>query len=204
MRKNRSSREYWPRMSLCVVQNTRLRVGLATKWTRLYNTLKRFSNSLFPLITHLSQIADVFKEMSEEYNGFTEGCHILKQLQPLVKAKRFLSEAELDLLEKLCLEVGVVFPRVFKGTISPKIHDLVFHLPRIARHLGTVGRVREDVLESKHAIGNGLKRRLACVQAEEQKLKLMLQLDEVQLRMKSAEFSKPVFKRVRKRNSGRS
>ena len=40
-------------------------------------------------------------------------------------------------LEILCLEVGVVFPRVFKGSVAPKIHDLVFHLPRIARHLGT-------------------------------------------------------------------
>ena len=132
----------------------------------------------------------------------TEVCQLLKQLQPLLKAKRFLSEQELDLLEKLCLEVGVLFPRVFKGTVTPKIHDLVFHLPRIARHLGTVGGVREDNLESKHAIGNSLRRRLACVRAEEEKLKLMLQLDEVQLRLKSAEFSKPATSRVRKRKNG--
>ena len=36
----------------------------------------------------------------------------------------------------------------------------------------------------------------ACVRAEEEKLKLMLQLDEVQLRLKSAEFRKPVTKRI--------
>ena len=89
-----------------------------------------------------------------------------------------------------------------KGTVTPKLHDLVFHLPRIARHLGTVGGVREDNLESKHAIGNSLRRRLACVRAEEEKLKLMLQLDEVQLRLKSAEFSKPASSRVRKRKNG--
>ena len=94
----------------------------------------------------------------------------------------------------------MVFPRVFKGTVTPKLHDLVFHLPRIARHLGTVGGVREDNLESKHAIGNSLRRRLACVRAEEEKLKLMLQLDEV--RLKSAEFSKPATSRVRKRKNG--
>ena len=34
----------------------------------------------------------------------------------------------------------------------------------------------------------------ACVRAEEEKLKLMLQLDEVQLRLKSADFRKPVTK----------
>ena len=140
--------------------------------------------------------------MPEAHQGFTEVCQLLKQLQPLLKAKRFLSEQELDLLEKLCLEVGVLFPRVFRGSVTPKIHDLVFHLPRIARHLGTVGGVREDNLESKHAIGNNLKRRLACVRAEEEKLKLMLQLDEVQLRLKSAEFSKPATSRVRRRKNG--
>ena len=52
------------------------------------------------------------------------------------------------------------------------------------------------------AIGNSLRRRLACVRAEEEKLKLMLQLDEVQLRLKSAEFSKPATSRVRKRKNG--
>ena len=63
------------------------------------------------------------------------------------------------------------------------------------------GHVREDNLESKHAIGNSLRRRLACVRAEEEKLKLMLQLDEVQLRLKSAEFSKPATRRIRKLNN---
>ena len=41
----------------------------------------------------------------------------------------------------------------------------------------------------------------ACVRAEEEKLKLMLQLDEVQLRLKSAEFSKPATRRIRKLNN---
>ena len=174
-------------------------------WTRLWSTLKRSVFVLFSSLFshfHPNQIAEVLLEMPEAHQGFTEVCQLLKRLQPLLKAKRFLSEEELDLLEMLCLEVGVVFPRVFKGTVTPKLHDLVFHLPRIARHLGTVGGVREDNLESKHAIGNSLRRRLACVRAEEEKLKLMLQLDEVQLRLKSAEFSKPATSRVRKRKNG--
>ena len=36
----------------------------------------------------------------------------------------------------------------------------------------------------------------ACVRAEEEKLKLLLQLDEVQLRLKSADFRKPVTKMI--------
>ena len=58
----------------------------------------------------------------------------------------------------------------------------------------------EDNFESKHAIGNSFRRRLACVRAKEEMLKLMLQLDEVQLRLKSAEFSKPAARRIRKLN----
>ena len=88
------------------------------------------------------QIAEVLVEMPDAHNGFQEVCHPLRRLQPLLKARRFLDEKELDLLETLCLEVGVVFPRVFKGSVAPKIHDLVFQLPRIARHLGAVGAVR--------------------------------------------------------------
>ena len=160
-----------------------------------------FVVDLYLIILLQPQIAEVLVEMPDAHNGFQEVCHLLRRLQPLLKARRFLDEKELDLLETLCLEVGVVFPRVFKGSVAPKIHDLVFHLPRIARHLGTVGGVREDNLESKHAIGNSLRRRLACVRAEEEKLKLMLQLDEVQLRLKSAEFSKPATRRIRKLNN---
>ena len=71
----------------------------------------------------------------------------------------------------------MILYHIFAQLHAPKIHDLVFHLPRIARHLGTVGGVREDNLKSKHAIGNSLRRRLACVRAEEEKLKLRLQLE---------------------------
>ena len=116
---------------------------------------------------------------------------------PLLKAKRPLSEEELDLLESSCLEIGTLQPKVFGGTVTPKVHDMVFHLPRLARHQGTVGGLQEDSLEVKHAIGNGLRRRLACVKAEEERLRLMLQLDEVQMRLKSTDFSKPMCSRKR-------
>ena len=44
----------------------------------------------------------------------------------------------------------------------------------------------------------------ACVRAEEEKLKLMPQLDEVQLRLKSAEFSKPATMRIRHKSDDTS
>ena len=44
----------------------------------------------------------------------------------------------------------------------------------------------------------------ACVRAEEEKRKLMLQLDEVQLRLKSLEFSTPATKRIRHKSDDTS
>jgi len=49
-----------------------------------------------------------------------------------------------------------------------------------------------------HAIGNALRRRLACVRADEERPRGMLQLGEAQQQLKSADFSKPNTSRVRK------
>ena len=156
------------------------------------------------LIPFLLQIAELMKELPEAHAGFQDVCLVLERLLPLLKAKRPLSEEELVMVESSCLEIGTLYPKVFGGTVPPKVHDMVFHLPRLARHQGTVGGVREDGLEAKHAIGNGLRRRLACVRAEEERLRLMLQLDEVQMRLKSADFSKSMHSKTRKKKAGSS
>ena len=146
----------------------------------------------------LTQIAELLKGLPEAHRGFVAVCQVLVKLLPLLKAKRFLSEEELVTLETGNLQIGALYPRVFGGTVPPKIHDQVFHLGRLARHLGTVGGIREDGLEAKHAIGNALRRRLACVRADEERLMRMVQLDEAQQQLKSADFSKPNTSRVRK------
>ena len=146
----------------------------------------------------LTQIAELLKGLPEAHRGFVAVCQVLVKLLPLLKAKRFLSEEELVTLETGNLQIGALYPRVFGGTVPPKIHDQVFHLGRLARHLGTVGGIREDGLEAKHAIGNALRRRLACVRADEERLMRMVQLDEAQQQLKSAGFSKPTTSRLRK------
>ena len=146
------------------------------------------------LIPILLQIAELMKELPEAHAGFQDVCLVLERLLPLLKAKRPLSEEELVVVESSCLEIGTLYPRVFGGTVPPKVHDMVFHLPRLARHQGTVG-VREDGLEAKDAIGNGLRRRLACVRAEEERLRLMLQLDEVQMQVNASQCTARIGRR---------
>ena len=88
-----------------------------------------------------------------------------------------------------CISYSVISKRI--RVVSPKFYT--------ARKNFT-GPPVPTVLTNSKSVGNSLRRRLACVRAEEEKLKLMLQLDEVQLRLKSAEFSKPATRRIRKLN----
>ena len=113
-----------------------------------------------------------------------------------------LSEEEIRQLEIDCKEFRVVYPRVFKGnTITPKLHELIFYLPEMAREKGTVGGLREEALESKHAAANGQRRRLACVRQKEERLRMMLQADELntQQKKKSSELKAPILTRRKRK-----
>ena len=104
------------------------------------------------------QLAEVLEDVPAAQQGFLAFGSLLSRILPLMKAKRILCEAEIIQLESDCKEFGVVFPQVFRGnTITPKLHELIFYLPEMARAKGTVGGLREEALESKHAIGNNLK-----------------------------------------------
>ena len=131
--------------------------------------------------------------------GFLEFGAIVSRLVPIMKAKRQLYPNELDQLEADCHEFGAVYPRVFRGsTIAPKLHELIFYLPEMARAKGTVGGLREEALEATHAQGNRLKRRLACVRRKEEKLRMMLVAAELGAQQVDADFIKPLHNRKRK------
>ena len=111
-----------------------------------------------------------------------------------------LTDEEIDQLERDCKDFGVVYPRVFKGNnITPKLHELIFYLPEMAREKGTVGGLREEALERKHASSNSQKRRLACVRKKEERLRMILQADELATQQRTPTLKDPMFSRKRKR-----
>ena len=78
--------------------------------------------------------------------------HILRRLHYLTKAKRWLTEEEVKEIEELCQKIGHLYPRIFRPvSITPKLHDIIFYLPRMAKRFQTVGGCREDAIESRHA-----------------------------------------------------
>ena len=146
------------------------------------------------------QLAEVLESVPAARDGFLEFGSLLSRILPLMKAKRMLTQPEIVQLEADCKDFGVVYPRVFKGnTITPKLHELIFYLPEMAREKGTVGGLREEALESKHAAANGQRRRLACVRKKEERLRMMLQSDELSTQQKTPKLKEPIFKRRRKR-----
>ena len=85
--------------------------------------------------------------------------------------------------------------------LYPQVHDLVFHLPRSARYFKTIGGVREDSLEAKHAQGNDLGRRYASVKNKAERLRLMLQGAEAGERLKAVELRTPLTTRRKRKDS---
>ena len=134
--------------------------------------------------------------------SFLSFCRVIKELIPLMAAKRMLEEEELVRIEFLCNRVGELYPTTFRGnTITPKVHVLVFWVPVLAREKGTLGGLREDQLESKHAVGNALKRRYACIRSEKQKHLLMLQQDHLKMQQDPTDITKPIHSRKRRKGA---
>ena len=77
----------------------------------------------------------------------------------------------------------------------------MFHLPRSARYFKTIGGVREDSLEAKHAQGNDLGKRYASVKNKAERLRLMLQAAEAGERLKAVELRTPLTTRRKRKDS---
>ena len=116
--------------------------------------------------------------------------------QPLLFTKRTLSEAEITQLTTLCTDFGKKYPNVRKffpkTTITRKIHEPIFDIPRFVSLHKTIGRYSEEEGESLHNSVNQECRRLVCVRDPAQKLKLILEAQELSSQVdRSAAKRKP-------------
>ena len=99
-------------------------------------------------------------------------------------AHRFLNEDEISTVESLCYKFGQKFPIFFpQRNITRKIHELVFNVPRFIRLYKTIGMLSEQQGESKHASINAELRSLACVRNHAERLRLILEKEELRSTM---------------------
>ena len=134
----------------------------------------------------------MLEEGSQAREGFVEFATTYRRIHFLSKAKRQLTEEEICELEAKCLLMGQIIPRVLGGSITPKQHELIHHLPQFARRWRTVGYFREEGMEAKHHEVNGINRVLACMRKEEDRLANCLRRVEVRQTQKAGDLAHPV------------
>ena len=123
---------------------------------------------------------DALNKIFDNFNGIVK----------LMMARRFLTPEEIENLKSLIHEFGVQFPS-FGRSITRKIHELIFTVPRFVTKYKTIGLLSEQEAESKHASVNAELRSLACVRNHAEKLKLVLQREELRSCMNKS-LMKPV------------
>ena len=88
----------------------------------------------------------------------------------IISARRFLTNSEIVTLEEHCNMFGCLFPKYFPDrSITRKIHELVFNVPKFAKEHNTVGLLSEQEVESKHASVNAELCSLPCVRSHAEK-----------------------------------
>ena len=97
----------------------------------------------------------------------------------LISSNRFLDEAKINRIDVLCTDFGAKFPIYFPNrNITRKMHELVFTVPNFVKQFRTLGLLEQEG-ESKHAAINAELRSLSSVRSHSEKLKLVLEKEEL-------------------------
>ena len=129
----------------------------------------------------------------EVIERFNDVFHCLHEIMKLVMATRFLDDNEIERVSELCKTFSEVFHRAFPDrSITRKIHELVFNVPRFIKQWRTLGLFSEQEGESKHNAVNRQLRVLACMREPSEKLRLVMEREELRSFADKRVMTKPV------------
>ena len=132
------------------------------------------------LLSNIDKLLSVLDECPIEQSQFKEILTIFDALMKLCMKKSFLSQDEIDEVGSLCNKFGEKFPLYFpEESILPKMHELIFHIPRFVQAHGSLGLFSEEEGESLHAVFNNYNRQLACVRDSQQRFQLLVENQEL-------------------------
>ena len=104
----------------------------------------------------LSSVLEGLPELQATFNAFFGQYLIINRI---MKARRWLTDSELDTLASGCPRLGELWPQLLPGaTIPPKLHVITHVVPRVAAKWGTLGALDEERLEAVHGVHNRLER----------------------------------------------
>ena len=123
------------------------------------------------IVDNYELFAPLLDSMPERKKLFLEQGACYKPLHFFMKRNGFLTDLEVEEVERCCTELGRIIPALYGGTIPPKFDDLIFAVPVLARRFKNLGIFREEKLKSKHNTINVLCRVLACVRRGEERMR---------------------------------
>ena len=142
------------------------------------------------MIANIELLREVL-DGAEEQEGIMEFALTYKKAHFLMKARRELEDDELDTLEATCHKLGEIYPRVFRGSITPKLHELCWYVPQLARRWRTVGGMREEGIEAAHNVVNRLERVLCCVRREDERMAIAMTRMALRQQQQASTFATP-------------
>ena len=155
-----------------------------------FPTLSYVGNHGDKIVDKHELLAPVLDKLPEAKAGFLELAGTYKPVHFTMKKRGELTDDEIDALEQGCHKLGELVPRVLKGsTITPKLHELVFYVPKFAREWRMVGGMREEGVESTHPECNGMDRVLRCVRKEEERLAQIMTRVELRKELKATDLA---------------
>lgn len=83
----------------------------------------------------VEELAEVLNDAPAAKANFLKFGKTYRTLHFLAKARRKLTPEELDKVDVAARELGHIFPTTFKGSVTPKVHELIHHVPQLARSL---------------------------------------------------------------------
>ena len=133
--------------------------------------LAKDKNQVFNFLKLCSVLTD---EVTKYH--FVELFRIYSEACSLMARRHLLSENEKETLKSLCCNFGALFPDYFpKSTLTWKIHEIVFHVPRFVDEHGTVGLFSEEEGESLHHLINLEAAQFSCVRNDSERLRLIVE-----------------------------
>ena len=128
-------------------------------------------------------------------NFFNNYFYIIKRIIRKCQSKIWLNESDICEITQFCHQLGEEWPKLSR-TVTTKVDDVVFHLPRFIKEFKTLGFLSEEDTESLHKDMNVILRPLSCIRSKP--LKLKLGLKRLALK-KSHDESNPDFLKPTKR-----
>ena len=100
------------------------------------------------------KLCSVVSDEPEFHEHISERFCIYSELDGFISAKRFLTEDEIRTVKDLCTRLGqftIYFP---KESVTRKMHELIFDVPRFLAKRKTLGYLSEEEGKSLHFSAN--------------------------------------------------